>query len=238
MTRVKTLLVLGLFVAGVTALVVAVLVQALGDQESDASVSVQPSLVAQSRPTTYAGSAELFPAVRVSENGDLELSIRFHRPNNGVEADREVVGHITASRIEPGKCFQSKGAIRRYTDGRGYSNAYVSVIACIEDDGRIRIGLRGRRTNEYGDQGDRYILAGVPAERQRSGPWFVSPKGKTFHALISRRLYRPPPARSRTSSIESCRSYTARNPNAYPVENLNIGNFTYRMSDGGRCTDN
>lgn len=188
-------------IIGAVALVIAAIGFAAcgGEQQADQSEPT-PVRASVSSSTTVPPSSEMFPAFRLSENGDLELSIRFHQQRGGAEIDRVLAGRVSADRLEEGKCFQSKGVTRR----DGWATAFVSVIACVEDGGKIKIGLRARRANEYGDKGDRYILASVPVERQRSGPWFVSPKGKTASALLP-----PAPAPRATPASPSRSAWTA-----------------------------
>lgn len=197
----------------------------------DPSTSDNPELprtsVSQASRTTPAQSAaaQVRPAVFVTEEGDLRLAFQF-KNRDGTETERRVAGIVSADQIVPSKCFQTRTVETEYrTSG---ANAAISVIACTQDNGDITLGLLGRRENEYGDEGERFITTRIKAERMRGGVWFSSSYSKQVHELIP--AARVTPSFPRKSTVPASSLEVDTGARSKTVCDIHGGTWT-----GGRC---
>lgn len=139
--------------------------------------------VSQASGTTpvQSAAAQVRLVVFITEEGDLRLAFQF-KNSDGTETERRVAGRVFADQLALSECFETETVETEYrTSG---ADAAISVIACIQDNGDITLGLQGRRGNQYGDKGDRFITTRIKAENKRSGVWFSSNYSKQVHELI------------------------------------------------------
>lgn len=167
------------------AIVLAIVLFACSSEESSTQNSQERSAFVRAESSTPAQSAEALvrPSIFITEEDDLRLAFQFKNVD-GTETERRIAGLIPAESIRSGECFRTKSVITEYrTSG---ADAAMSVIACIEENGDIKIGLRGRRDNDDGAQGDRFILGRIRSERQEPGVWFHANYRKPLHEFIPR----------------------------------------------------